>query len=693
MQGADMKDLLTKIVPSIILLLLISGAMCKKNESPTEPEATKPPSSDIIVTGEPTPIKTELVGSGGGKIIISSDGPLNGLELSIPPNSYNNPKNFEISYAVVENHKLGQNYKISSPLIKIKNEGGYAEDYMTLKIPIKKESDEFAMGFFYDDQTGKLEGLPLIDISNSFVTVATRHFSSSSIQPEKRLGKTKDLNSFSNLIIVSVKESFLNNQSIISTGFTPGVDDWEFTNYGSYIAPGGHCAGQSISAMWYYYEKKLKGAPNLYRLYDKIYKNTGSGDVTWFDNKYGFRFASVVQEKLDWDGKLFKLLLKIETTPNYHFLSWRAFAMSMLLTGEPQFVGLTSNDGGHAIIAHKISLTENKLYVCDPNYPGQEKVITFNGNKFDNYITKQNADAPESNYWGIGYYSKTSMIDWDILNTFWTQFENKTIGNNDFPNIVMKYLFDKEWIDLKDTLTTTLDTLSISSVPSAGLIGIDENGNRLANPFKLHLEIGKNQFGFALFLKPPSNNNYKWVDFRWVTIERKASPYPKAIISFQAIDVNKNFILLSNGANLTTAGWTNKPPTEPLQQALVWFGNKFHVNYNYSYKVGSYMIVDYTGVISGEIDPVAKKIKRLNASVIANTDNGTSITTQSVLLEDIPIEINDSQINTQTTDGDIAKYVKDFQLNIRGTSSLGNYVWTLNSIDWSNAKLSLYLSK
>jgi hypothetical protein len=49
----------------------------------------------------------------------------------------------------------------------------------------------------------------------------------------------------------------------------------------------------------------------------------------------------------------------------------------MLLTGEPQFVGLTSNSGGHAIIAHKISLTEKKIYVCDPNYPGQEKVITF----------------------------------------------------------------------------------------------------------------------------------------------------------------------------------------------------------------------------------------------------------------------------------------------------------------------------
>jgi len=689
-----MKNIFTKIIPSIILLLLISGAMCKKNESPTEPEIQKPPSSDIIVTGEAVPIKNELVGSGGGKIIISSDGPLNGMELSIPPNSYNTSKNFEISYAAVENHKLGGSYNISSPLIKISNEGGYAEDYMTVKIPIKKENDEFAMGFFYDDQTGKLEGLPLIDVTNSSVTIATRHFSSSSMSLGKMLGKTSDINSFSNVLIVSVKESFLNNQSIISTGFTPGVDDWEFTNYGSYIEPGGHCAGQSISAMWYYYEKRLKGAPNLYNRYDNIYTNPGRGDTTWFDNKYGFRFASIVQKKLDWDGKLFNLLLKIETTPNYHFLSWKAFAMSMLLTGEPQFVGLTSDNGGHAIIAHKISLTENKLYVCDPNYPGQEKVITFNGNKFDNYRTRQNADAPESNYWGIGYYSKTSMIDWDVINTYWTQFENKTIGNNDFPNILMKYLFDKEWLDLKDTLTTTLDSLNISSVPSAGSIGIDEKGNRLENAIKFPLELGKNQFGFALFLKPPGNNNYKWVDFRWITIERKPPPYPIATISLNSIDSDKNFIMLSSGSNLSTAGWTNKPLLEPVKQTLNWNGNKFFVDYNYTYSVTSQFTIQYTGRISGEIDPVANKIKIIDATVTANSSGGSSVTTQSISMEDIPAVISDNSITAQTTDGNIQKYIKDFTLSITGREADGSsYTWTLNSVDWSNAKLSLYLTK
>jgi len=684
---------LINLIIAFFLLSLFFFA-CKKNESPTEPETTNEQSSDIIKTGETVIVKSEPVGSGGGTIIISNPGnPLNGMTITIPSNAYSDTRTYEISQATIESHKLGENFNPVSPLIKIKNGGGYAEDYITLKIPIKKAGDEFAMGFFYDDQTGKLEGLPLLAIEDSFVTVATRHFSTSSISLGKRLNKKYDVNSVSNIIVTSFKESMLSNQTIISTGFTPGVDDWEFTNFGSYISPGGHCAGQSISAMWYYYEKKLKGSGKLYHAYDKLYTHNGQRDTTWFDNKYGFRFASVVQEGLKWNGFLFKQLLKIETNPDYHFLSWKAFAASMLLTGEPQFVGLTSNSGGHAIIAHKISLTEKKIYVCDPNYPGQEKVITFNGSSFDNYKTRQNAESPESDYHGIGYYSKTSMIDWDKIGTYWTQFENKTIGKDDFPAVKIKYKLDKDYVELLDTLTTSADSLKITTDPSAGLILIDEKGTQFKSAFHFPLELGKHQYGFAMFLKPPGNANYKWVDFRWVTIERKAPPYSMATINLQAVDQDKDFILLSNGANVTTAGWTNKHPSEDVKQSLVWSGNKFFVTYNYTYKVGSYLTVEYNGEISGEIDPVAKKIKYLDAGVEANTDNGTSITTQFVSLADVPISITDELISAETTEGDIKKYITDFQLDIIGTAGEETYHWTVNSVSWANGKLALYLVK
>ena len=55
----------------------------------------------------------------------------------------------------------------------------------------------------------------------------------------------------------------------VDSGFRPGVDDWQFTNYGSYVAPTGHCEGQSVSAIWYYVNQRLGGgASPLYGLYD-----------------------------------------------------------------------------------------------------------------------------------------------------------------------------------------------------------------------------------------------------------------------------------------------------------------------------------------------------------------------------------------------------------------------------------------
>ena len=111
----------------------------------------------------------------------------------------------------------------------------------------------------YDEVTGKIEALPAIVSDDNSITVETRHFSTSTISGGLQLNKKLNESSFANIVISSIKESALSGQSVISSGFTPGIDDWEFINYGSYISPGGHCAGQSMTSMWYFYDKKLKG--------------------------------------------------------------------------------------------------------------------------------------------------------------------------------------------------------------------------------------------------------------------------------------------------------------------------------------------------------------------------------------------------------------------------------------------------
>ena len=247
-----------KLIILVISLIFIS---CSSDEKKT----TEPNTiddifiSEVISIGE---IKEEIsqdIGSSGGTIVISnSESSLNGLSITVPPNGYNETRNFTISSAQIINHKLGQYFNPISPIISVNNGGGYSGTPMRIKIPIQKAEDEFAIGFLYNEITGEIEALPTVALDDSSITVETRHFALSSISSGLTLGKFAENGTIGNILISSIKESLLSSQTVINTGFTPGVDDWEFINFGSYIAAGGHCAGQSLTAMWYYYENALK---------------------------------------------------------------------------------------------------------------------------------------------------------------------------------------------------------------------------------------------------------------------------------------------------------------------------------------------------------------------------------------------------------------------------------------------------
>jgi len=222
-----------------------------------------------IKTGPSVDLYYDVLGSGGGTISVQSPGdPLNGMEIIVEPNSFTSYKNFKISYAVIKSHSLGEYFNPVSPLITINDGGGFADKPIQVKIPVKLSPGHFAMGFFYDDKTGKLEGLPIDSLGADFIIVSTRHFSSGS--PSLKSSGTSGEQSFATMVISSEQESELNKQTIITSGFKPCVDDWEFINWGSYIAPGGICAGQSMTAMWYYYEKRLKGEKYLFHGYDEF---------------------------------------------------------------------------------------------------------------------------------------------------------------------------------------------------------------------------------------------------------------------------------------------------------------------------------------------------------------------------------------------------------------------------------------
>ena len=455
------------------------------------------------------PDATMTIGAGGGTVTVDSpDSAIDGLSLSVPQGAVPDGTTFSIS-----SQPYGGTVPASStaltPLIQIDNGGAFADDFMTVTIPIDLPEGNFAMGFIVNEGD-KLEGLPLVDLSATSITVATRHFS--------------------DLLILTIPEADLPES--VSTGFFPGRDDWEFPNTGSYLDPAGNCAGQTLTMAWYFYEKRLAPGPALYGRYD----NNG-GDptpVTWKDNSNGYRFASIVQEDVDWNGGLrngFKALYKDGSDA----LTWKAFLYSIFITHEPQYVAVYRTGGGHALLVYGVDRTKGELLIADPNYPGDAKRrIRYVNGKFEPYKSGSSTKSIKSGqvriYPNIVYFAKTACVPWAKITARWSEFEAGTIGNGKFPPYELKISSDKDAETvLGDRFETTAAIVKIVMTPSKTKpvyfdAYTDGKWTGLADWLEVPLAVGSNKVGFYMSGKHKLSEGKlvggEYVDFQWVDIVR-----------------------------------------------------------------------------------------------------------------------------------------------------------------------------
>ena len=468
--------------------------------------------------GDSVPVGSQTVPSSGGTVTVNdSGGPLAGMTIEVPAGAYAGSKTFTTSYKLITGDP-GVNISPITPLITVENGGEFASDPMMVTIPVAVPAGHFAMGFFVTD-TGQFEGMPLVAETSTSITVATAHFS--------------------RFIIASVPKALLTGT--IDTGFRPMVDDWQFPNMGSYIASGGHCAGQAITAMWYYTEKTLNGTSTLYGRFDDN-GNAATPDL-WQDDSLGYRFASTIQKDIDWGN--WSLKINRILNDNDDSLNWNAFLYSMLVTGEPQYVSLHSSTfrGGHAMIVYKADVSSGTLYVADPNYPGNTgRRIEYANGAFSPYnsgANKADIDAGKGRaYDKIGYLAKSALIPWDKVAARWREFEYATIGDDLFPSytLVVKDATGAD-VPLVDGMTVSSDKLEIEldDVAFGDDLGfIVRRGNEwlsFDSEGKIDLLDGDNRLG--LFVVGQKNGHWEYVDFKWVTVTKGSATTGYADITVQ----------------------------------------------------------------------------------------------------------------------------------------------------------------
>ena len=172
---------------------------------PTLDRAT--PSPNLALTlGNRVEVISEMVDSSGGAITIDEPGsPIDGLVIRVPQGAYGEETEFEVTYAPIDEHVLGDEVTVLTPLISIENGGDYSQEFMIVTIPASIPEGHFAMPFYYNDGTGNFEAIPVVDQDNDSLIVVTRHFSV--------------------FTLLSIEKEKLRHLDI-ETGFTPGEDDW-----------------------------------------------------------------------------------------------------------------------------------------------------------------------------------------------------------------------------------------------------------------------------------------------------------------------------------------------------------------------------------------------------------------------------------------------------------------------------------
>ena len=471
------------------------------------------PIHGTISTGAMTTAAQGSLSAAGGTITVNQPGSaVNGLKFVAPAGAYPSGQQVTISSAPINGNTFGSNFNPATPMIEINAGPGYADEPILVTIPVNIPDDQFAMAFYYDDVNKKLEGVPTAGQDSKSITIATRHFS--------------------HILVSLISFSTLDDIKKVESGFRPGVDTWEFDNPGSYIAPGGYCAGDSVTMMWYYTEQRQKkNAPPLNGRYD----NNGREKTPLFpmDDTLGVRFASVMQTEMLWKEYWENPGSMISNVNDSN--TFREFKYSMLMTGEPQFVGLSRAGGGHAIVCFEVY--DNTLWVADPNYPGKERMITLNGSVLGPYASGENSEDIKKNgvriYPGIHYIAKSALFSWPTLAAEYAKVQDGTIGDDDFPPYqIIIYVVnndgtEKEVSRIQAGKNSELKHIDVEGKTVKLTLENPATGGSIQYPDGTHvnspitLKEGSNILGLNIL--GTVNGNFTWLGFDWIELNYKPS--------------------------------------------------------------------------------------------------------------------------------------------------------------------------
>lgn len=491
----------------------LEAPILEQGDVPAAEPAT-PAAKGQLALGTSASLTSQTIGASGGSIEIARPGdPLDGLTITVPAGTYRADVAFTVSERAISSSSFGAGITPLSPLISIDNGGvTVSGDPVLVTIPATVPAGATVLGLYYHGANGTLDPLQIATQDAGSVTLAASHFS--------------------DIFLALIDWSKI--AETVDSGFRPGADDWQFTNYGSFVAPGGHCEGQSVTAIWYYkYQRQAGGASPLYGLYD----NNGAPTRTptfWPDDADGYRFASSVQADPIAADAVYSFFKSLNTASGR--LTYNLFRAAIGLTGEPQLIAIADAAGGHghAMVVYRV--TPTRLYVADPNYPGRLRTVAYDPatGVLGPYSSGDNAGAIAAG--GATSYARFAYIPAQASSSdagvaaHWAEFENGASGDAAFPAYSLEVWTgqDEEGNDIWEPLDKSYDTAEAKlrvrlAVPAGGQgsLRIFRGSSPLSawgTELTVDLKDGLNDLGF--YEMGVAGGAWKYVDFQRIAVTK-----------------------------------------------------------------------------------------------------------------------------------------------------------------------------
>ena len=420
---------------------------------PVSPAGSLPPVSETkpatghLTLGAESPLATQTIGATGGTISAQ------GLQIQVPDGTVAAATNFDVKQAPITGSTFGSFVTPITPLYLIDDGDAVFDKPVTVVLPATIPAGATAMAFSYEDGTGMLTPLMPISQDATTLTVAATHFSPV----------------FGGLVDVA------DESAPVDSGFRPGTDDWQFTNYGSYVAHSGICEGMNLSAVWYYVnQRRANNAPPLHGPSD----NNGTTPRTpdfWQDDSNAYRFASSIQASAIGNWPMYRYLFNFKGIGDGR-ANYEAVRAAIKATGQPQLMNIDTDarDAAHSLIVVEVEAT--RLLVSDPNYPGplsNPRWIPYDPatGKLGPYSSgKSSADIAANGarvYTRFAYMPRATAAADATVSALWAEFQSKTAGDSVFPKYDLEALAATDqqghdvWAPLVDGYRTSADKLTV----------------------------------------------------------------------------------------------------------------------------------------------------------------------------------------------------------------------------------------